>query len=380
MRPGVPPAPASAASSLSRCRRPGIVARLRSGTQRPGSRAPRGMKHMAQAGRGQPTVAGSGTVLPAPAIQRWSTDGVRPDEALEYWVDTVCRSFLEIEIDSPARHDFRARITQASLGSASLHLLEAEPQRVRRTPDRIGRAAPSFFLLQLQAGRARLNQYGRDAQMAAGDCVLIDCNAPYDMECLSATRSLVLRFQRDWLCAFLPAPDRVAARPFTPDAGWRAALAAALSAIDVETVHELALPAEAVAEQIAALLALAAGPAAAADRRQDRLQAAFLRSLRDRSHEPDLTPAAIAAAHGVSTRQLHHVFSAGRTTFGLELMRLRLERAHRLLQDPRFEALPVGEIAARCGFVAPSHFARRFRQAFGLSPTDFRSRQLRIRS
>jgi AraC-like DNA-binding protein len=314
-------------------------------------------------------------------VQRWSTDGVRPQEALDYWVDTICRSFLEIEIDSPARSEFRARVTQASLGSASLHLLEAERQCVRRTPARIGRSTPpAFFLLQLQAGRARLNQYGRGAELAAGDCVLIDCNAPYEMECLSATRSLVLRFQRDWLRAFLPSPERVAARPFTPDAGWRTALSAALAAIDVETLHELALPAEAVAEQIAALLALAAGPEAGADRRQDSLQAAFLRSLRDRSHEADLTPAAIAATHGVSTRQLHHVFSSGNTTFGIELMRLRLERAHRLLSDRRFAELPVGEIAARCGFVAPSHFARRFRQAFGASPTDFRSRQLRTRS
>jgi len=54
-------------------------------------------------------------------------------------------------------------------------------------------------------------------------------------------------------------------------------------------------------------------------------------------------------------------------------MRMRLEHARRMLSDRRFDALSVGEIAARCGFVAPSHFARRFRQAFGLVPSAFRA-------
>jgi AraC-like DNA-binding protein len=49
-----------------------------------------------------------------------------------------------------------------------------------------------------------------------------------------------------------------------------------------------------------------------------------------------------------------------------------MEFAHRMLSDRRFDNLSVSEIAARCGFLEPSHFARRFRQSFGVGPSGFR--------
>ena len=51
---------------------------------------------------------------------------------------------------------------------------------------------------------------------------------------------------------------------------------------------------------------------------------------------------------------------------------MRLDSAHRLLTDQRFDNVSSSEIAARCGSVEPSHFAKRFRRAFSLGPTEFR--------
>ncbi len=51
---------------------------------------------------------------------------------------------------------------------------------------------------------------------------------------------------------------------------------------------------------------------------------------------------------------------------------LRLKRAKALLDDVRFERIPIAEIAWRSGFTNPSHFARRFRQRFGMAPADYR--------
>ncbi len=53
-------------------------------------------------------------------------------------------------------------------------------------------------------------------------------------------------------------------------------------------------------------------------------------------------------------------------------MLARLQRAQDLLTDPRLRDLPIIEIAARCGFTDPSHFARRFRRQFGVTPLAFR--------
>jgi AraC-like DNA-binding protein len=203
--------------------------------------------------------------------------------------------------------------------------------------------------------------------------VLIDCKEPYEFDCLSHTRSVVLRFPQEWLRNWIPSPEDLVARPLTAATGWGAALSATLAALDTSGTETFALPDEAVAEQIAAVLALAAGPQVRAQSPGDKLFHRLQRAIRARSHEPDLTPASIADESGISTRYLHFVFGEAGTTFGAEVMRMRLEHARRMLSDKRFDALPVGEIAARCGFVAPSHFARRFRQAYGLVPTEFRT-------
>ncbi|MEP7248012.1 MAG: AraC family transcriptional regulator, partial [Gammaproteobacteria bacterium] len=314
------------------------------------------------------------STLERAAHSSWATTDVESRRALEYWVDTICTSFLEIDIDSPDREHFSAKLQQRSFGPATLSIVEADVQNIRRTRARIARSRyATFFLLQLSTGHARFRQYGRDTQVSAGDCVLIDCREPYLLDCLSPTRSVALRFQDDWLRNWLPSPEQFAARPFSSKVGWGAALSAALSTLDTDAETELALPEGVVAEQIAALLALAAGPEGRATSARDKLLSRLSRTLRDRCHESRLTPGDVADAHGISKRYLHYLFAQNSTTFGKELMRVRLECGQRLLADQRFATLSVSEVSDRCGFVEASHFARRFRKRFGVGPTEFRS-------
>jgi AraC-like DNA-binding protein len=307
--------------------------------------------------------------------QRWSTADVDPRRALAYWIETICHSFLEIDIDSSTRNGFRARLDQVEFGPATLNLLEADVQTVRRTRSHIARSSfDTYFLLQLRSGHANLSQYGRESQLKVGDCVLIDCKAPYDIDCSPASRSVALRFQQDWLKTWVPCPENICGQMLASTAGWGAALSAALANLDAGGADELALPKGVVAEHIAVLLALAAGPDAEAARSADKLLQRILSTMRDRCHEWDLNPGGVAEAHGISKRYLHYLFAQGNTTFGTELMRLRLEGARRLLSDQRFGGVSVGEVSSRCGFVEPSHFARRFRKAFGQGPMQFRSK------
>ncbi|MFG2234608.1 helix-turn-helix domain-containing protein [Streptomyces sp. NPDC048723] len=93
--------------------------------------------------------------------------------------------------------------------------------------------------------------------------------------------------------------------------------------------------------------------------------------------DPDLGPERIAVEHAISKRQLCAVL--GRAGIRLEqwLIGERLEAACRLLASPRHAALPVSAVAARCGFTSPSHFTRRFREAYGATPSEWRRHRFR---
>lgn len=305
----------------------------------------------------------------APA-RHWSTDEVA-SQAFSYWVDTVCDRFLELDIDSPVREHFRARLDQTELGAATANWLSADVQQVRRTTARIARAQRGFLLMQLRAGRVQIRQAGRTTPLYPGECVLLDGAQPYEVECPEATRSCVLQLPEQWLRRWVRSPERLTPARFTAR-GWSAALCAAVASLDIESCDDLALPRGEVADHIAALLKLALGPEPQDAAGGQHLRERLMRTVRNGLSDPTLSPATVAAEHRISVRSLHYAFAAAGTSFVEQLMRARLTRARELLADPRLRDLPVIEIAARCGFTDPSHFARRFRRRFGVAPQTFR--------
>ena len=86
-----------------------------------------------------------------------------------------------------------------------------------------------------------------------------------------------------------------------------------------------------------------------------------------------MTVAAIAARHGVSSRYLHKLFESEGTTFTQFILRERLDRAYRMLRDPRFVARSITSIAYDAGFGDLSYFNRTFRRHYGATPSDIRS-------
>ena len=308
-------------------------------------------------------------MLSIPA-RHWSTDEVA-DRRFSYWVDTVCDRFLELDIDSPVREHFHARLDQTELGPALASWLSADAQRVRRTRAKISGSAPSFLLMQLRAGRVQIRQAGQITPLYPGECILLDGSQPYEVECPEPTRSCVLQLSDAWVREWVSAPERLAPRRFM-GAGWSGALCAAVASLDVDSCDQLALPRGEVADHIAALLRLALGPQPRDSVGGQHLRDRLLRAVRNGLCDPDLSPCAVATEHHISVRTLHYAFAAAGTTFVEELMQARLQRARELLADPKLGDLAVIEVAARCGFADPSHFARRFRRRFGLAPLAFR--------
>ncbi|MBQ4051180.1 MAG: helix-turn-helix transcriptional regulator, partial [Oscillospiraceae bacterium] len=84
----------------------------------------------------------------------------------------------------------------------------------------------------------------------------------------------------------------------------------------------------------------------------------------------NLTAQDIADACNVSVSWLYKLFrDTLNTTPGEYLQRCRLSAAKELLAST---ALPLSEIALRCGFNSQSYFSDCFRRAFGIPPREFR--------
>ncbi|MBV9383413.1 MAG: AraC family transcriptional regulator, partial [Streptosporangiaceae bacterium] len=98
--------------------------------------------------------------------------------------------------------------------------------------------------------------------------------------------------------------------------------------------------------------------------------------IRARLGDPDLSPDTIAAAHYISTRQLHKLFSAEDETVAAWTRACRLEACRRDLADSMWRDEPVHVIAARRGFSSAAHFSRSFREKYGMTPKEYRQQAL----
>jgi AraC family transcriptional regulator of adaptative response / methylphosphotriester-DNA alkyltransferase methyltransferase len=97
----------------------------------------------------------------------------------------------------------------------------------------------------------------------------------------------------------------------------------------------------------------------------DEARAAIERDYADQSLSLD----SVARSIATSRRQLQRVFADHRTSFRLELQRVRMTRAADLLRDP---ALPVATVARAVGYRQPAQFSKAFRRHHGRPPSELR--------
>ena len=95
-----------------------------------------------------------------------------------------------------------------------------------------------------------------------------------------------------------------------------------------------------------------------------------------RSHLTEqLDGESVASALGVSRKTLCTRFkNETGETFAAYVRRLRVERARRLLDTTDYE---IAQIAYRTGFSSQSHLQTAFKSATGLTPREWRMREIR---
>jgi AraC-like DNA-binding protein len=89
-----------------------------------------------------------------------------------------------------------------------------------------------------------------------------------------------------------------------------------------------------------------------------------------------LTPDSVGKAVGISRRRVYELFAREGVGVAEYIRAARLERVRELLADPESHDQPIGAIAAAAGFPNQAHFSRLFRQTYGETARDYRSRTL----
>ncbi|MEU4345976.1 helix-turn-helix domain-containing protein [Streptomyces sp. NPDC023838] len=307
-------------------------------------------------------------------------------DRFDWFADMVSREVVPTAIRSECPAGFQAEAAVLDLGGLRMSRLAYLPLRSRRTPALIRRSDPEQYQLALVTkGSMSLSQHGNDCGAVTGDLVMWDTSRPSVAESPSGGglgELVVLQLPRSALPLRTPDLERLLARRIPGGQGIAAMLASFMKALvehgDGCTAAELNRLGTVTAELAAACLAqhLAVEEDLPPEVRSQALLRRIHMFIEHRLGDPELTPPVIAAHHNMSVRALHQLFHGTGESVHARIRRRRLERCRADLARPDLR-VPVQVIAARWGFSRPAVFSRTFREAYGLSPSEFRALKIK---
>ena len=82
-----------------------------------------------------------------------TTDTVAAQLRLEYWIDMICKTYVQLECDAVANGSFDGEIRSCALPGLGLSLVRSGAQRVSRTPREIAQSTDDYFIVSIQTPR-----------------------------------------------------------------------------------------------------------------------------------------------------------------------------------------------------------------------------------
>jgi AraC-like DNA-binding protein len=310
---------------------------------------------------------------------RFSTATVEDRSQLSYWREMISDAFVQYEVEAPSYRTagFRGEVTAEGFAGIQVSTVVSDPHTVVRSPLVIRRSPRDDFLVNLAVhGSLTVTQGERDAVLRPGDFTVYDSARPCRITAPDRFELLALKIPRALFTAHCPLAPDATATLVRGDHGVGALFSLHLRSL---AAHAADLPSDVVQqvgvntlEMLAAALPKrsSSGNGSALPRPAQWLRAS--QYIAGHFADPELSPAAVADALGVSLRYLQLLCQREGTSPFRLIQEQRLQRAAQLLTDPRHAGRAITDIAFGVGFKDASHFTRAFKNRYGIGPRDYR--------
>ncbi|KAB1641181.1 AraC-like ligand-binding domain-containing protein [Gulosibacter chungangensis] len=294
------------------------------------------------------------------------------------WINRVNGEFPTLRI-SAEQPDFTASYrgaatTQLQISdiATSSHLIE---RPAKRTDDGLDLFKISFQI----SGNGTLRQHQHDLQLRPGTITLYDAARPYQIHFENDMRFIVAMFPK----SALQLPPGVAGELSAHQLDADDATSRSFGVLLQQLADNLPLLATPAGEQLSRVALDIAN--SLLSERLEVSQDCTLSEIRRRTLDfidrqlsnPELSPRLISDSLFISVRSLHNAFEDSGTTVTKWIRERRLTECRHALLEPINASEPIRDIASQFGFGDMSLFSRRFRERFGLTPSDFREEHLR---
>ena len=283
---------------------------------------------------------------------------------------------MEMEFIDRSTGGLRFVLDFIPLGGVSAGIVCGTPSSFIRRPEQAKDGNDGLYMIIVRAGRFRVVQQGVSHDLTPGDAALFDNRCQNEFHSLDAGETWSISLPRKSLRHLVRDIDKpVERRISAANPALRLLVGYLETLFGLEGIDEPELAGIHVADLVAS--AIGARPDAQVLIEERSARGARLRTVLDvitqQAGNASLDPARVADKLGFSVRYLHRLLQDSGKTFSEHVLERRVDRALRLLRDPRLADRKISAVAMDCGFSDLSHFNRSFRSRFGATPSEVRA-------
>ncbi len=298
-------------------------------------------------------------------------------DRLDYWQHVLGELIGGFELRDYDSANFSSRFAVSAMGDLKFGHFTGVSQTIDRKPQLINKLDSDDYIVLLESSKLfNIEQNGRH-HSGRGGMVLIDITRPYHASHPEEMDVIDVFIPRRVLeRAFGPAPQTAglsidASQPSFPVImGFLRSLAEHGASLDPAAAARMsAFAVDLIASAFAEKLGQEPSRNVSGAVIVSRAQAYIAEHL----GVSGLGISEVASQLGISVRRLHQIAADEGISLVDWMWERRLQRARWMLIDPAHLTASVGSIAYQCGFVDQAHFSRRFKQRFGLAPSEWRA-------
>lgn len=277
-----------------------------------------------------------------------------------------------------ADEDFSMEMHAFPLGDLMLANASLSQTRIQQDSRRGSSASNYTYSIYVVDRRQQIAMGDTRAILEAGDFTLFDNRRASSIVTSEPYTTIALTMPADYLHQYLPDPEPAVGLRLSGSEGLTGAAAGMLhsfwglaeSGQLVDVGNRLSRNfLEIFATCVLVNSGVACDDTAVARDLKKRIKAYIDEHLRD----PDLSTDRIAHHFGLSTRTVQTLFAGDNETVSAYVRHQRLEGCRHQLIDPLWRRRGITEVAFGWGFNDATHFARLFRERYGMSAREYRN-------
>lgn len=304
----------------------------------------------------------------------------RDDIPYDEWNEKLKTVFGLWKPDIATSASFSAKVAHRTLGNFEVVRCVCDPCGATRHGREIAADDQETLALQLVlSGQERFTIDSSSYALGPGDLLVWNTTRPMSFEVTEKLQKISVLMPLSRLRSWLPGSWHSIENKYARGSTTATMLKSLIQAMEPEFFSGNLDNSEALTEAMIGTLVSSLGSIRGpVECQKQQMLGRIKRFIDEQLSSPELSPGFIAAAHRISLRHLHSLFEAEGQTALQYVIHQRLLRCQRELSNPNMAQRTITDIALSWGFQHPTHFSRRFKTEFGVTPHEFRHESIII--